>query len=85
MSDEAKKISVEHQKWMIQILKDHNGQCIYEDIVLEGERRHCDTVGALLKILKGKKAIDYSQMFLMYPMHKNEVIKLTNPDFDPTK
>jgi hypothetical protein len=85
MSEEAKRMSVDHQKWMIQCLKDNNGSATYETIVVEGEKHHCDTVGALLKILKGKKAIDYDGLFLMYPVHKNQVIKLTNPDFDPSK
>ena len=29
-----------------------------------------DTEGAMLKVLKSKKAIGFDQMFLMYPMHK---------------
>jgi hypothetical protein len=85
MSDEAKKISVTHQKWIIQSLKDGNGKATYEEIVEEGEKHHCDTVGAMLKVLKNKKAISYNQMFLMYPMHKNEVITLENADYDPEK
>jgi hypothetical protein len=85
MSEEAKKISVTHQKWIIQCLKDGNGKATYEEIVEEGEKHHCDTVGAMLKVLKNKKAISYNQMFLMYPMHKAEVITLENGDYDPEK
>lgn len=85
MSEEAKKMSIEHQKWIVKYLKEQGGTVTYEKVVLEGEKHHCDTLGAQLKILKGKKAIDYKQMFLMYPTHKDEVIKLVNSDFDPEK
>jgi hypothetical protein len=85
MSEESKKISVSHQKWILQTLKDNDGSCTYEKIVEIGELHHCDTVGAMLKILKGKKAIDYNQIFLMYPTHKNEVVTLKNADYDPEK
>ena len=87
MSDaqEAKKLSVAHQKWIIQCLKDNGGKATYHDVVEEGEKHHCDTVGAMLKVLKGKKAISYNQMFLMYPMHKDEIITLDNADYDPEK
>ena len=50
---------------------------------LIGEKHHCDTVGALLKILKKRKVIKYNQMFLMYPMHKDEVVTLKKPDYVP--
>ena len=42
-------------------------------------------VGAMLKILKSKKVIDYKGQFLMYPMHKEEKIKLLDPEYDPQK
>merc|ERR1711916_118334 len=80
---EAQKMSKNHQQWMIETLKEHNGSCSYEVIVEVGETKHCDTVGAMLKILKNKKVIDFNGLFLMYPMHKDEVITLKNPDYDP--
>mmetsp|Transcript_98533 Transcript_98533/g.136718 ORF Transcript_98533/g.136718 Transcript_98533/m.136718 type:complete len:90 (+) Transcript_98533:38-307(+) len=80
---EAKAASVGHQKWMIETLKSHDGKCTYEEIVEEGEKHQCDTVGAMLKILKNRKVIKYDQVFLMYPMHKDEVIELVKPDYDP--
>jgi len=83
MAAEAKEMSKKHKKWMIELLKSNNGSCTYEAIVEEGENQHCDTVGALLKILKTAKVIKYDQMFLMYPMHKDEVVTLVNADYDP--
>ena len=55
-----------------------DGKCTYEDIVQKGEEKHCDTVGAMLKILKRRKAIDFEGQFLMYPMHKAEIITLVD-------
>jgi len=80
---EAKATSVAHQKWILELLKANGGSCSYELIVEEGEKHHCDTVGAMLKILKNRKAIKFDQMFLMYPMHKDEVVTLVNEDYDP--
>ena len=41
-----------------------------------GEEHECDTVGAMLKILKKRKKIRYDRPFLMYPHHKNDIIAL---------
>ena len=46
-------------------------------------RRAGDTLAAMLKLLKRDKVLAYKQMFLMYPMHKDEVITLLNPDYKP--
>ena len=51
---------------------------MYHIITSVGETHECDTVGAMLKILKKKKKIQYDRPFLMYPHHKNDVIKLTS-------
>ena len=40
-----------------------------------------DTLAAMLKLLKKDKALAYKQMFLMYPMHKDEEVTLINPDY----
>ena len=37
----------------------------------------------MLKLLKRDKVLAYKQMFLMYPMHKDEIVRLVNPDYDP--
>ena len=58
-------------------------QCKYDDVVQEGEKHHCDTLGAMLKLMKRDKVLAYDQQFLMYPMHKDEIITLANPDFVP--
>ena len=47
------------------------------------EKHHCDTVGAMLKIMKKKKVIGYGPIFLMYPMHGDEKITLKKPNWDP--
>jgi hypothetical protein len=39
--------------------------------------KHCDTLGAMLKLLKKMKAIHFDGMFLMYDMHWPVEIKLT--------
>ena len=38
-----------------------------------------DTLAAMLKLLKRDKVLAYKQMFLMYPMHKDEEVTLINP------
>ena len=40
-----------------------------------------DTLAAMLKLLKKDKVLAYKQMFLMYPMHKDEEVTLINPDY----
>jgi hypothetical protein len=84
---DAKKISQAHKKWIIALLKeqgpDNEYTCSYDAIVQKGEEMHCDTVGAMLKLLKKAKVVDFEKMFLMYPMHKDETVKLINLDFDP--
>lgn len=84
MADEAKRMSKQHQKWMLDFLKENSGVVKYGTLVEEGEKHACDTVGAMLKILKSKNVIDYEGAFLMFPMHKDQDIKLLNADFDPT-
>ena len=64
-------------------LAEHGGKATYEVIVEVGETKHCDTVGAMLKILKNRKVITFEGQFLMYPMHKDAEITLLNPDYDP--
>ena len=40
-----------------------------------------DTLAAMLKLLKRDKVLAYKQMFLMYPMHKDEEVTLINPNY----
>jgi len=82
-AEEALHISHGHQKMILDCLKSNGGSCSYQILVDEGEKYHCDTLGAMLKSLKKKKVIEFDQMFLMYPMHKDEVITLKLNDFDP--
>ena len=49
---------------------------LYVCTVTVGEEHQCDTVGAMLKILKNAKKIKYDRPFLMYPHHKNDLISL---------
>ena len=44
------------------------------------DNKHCDTLGAMLKMLKKDKAIHFDGMFLMYDMHWPVIIKLTASD-----
>jgi hypothetical protein len=75
MAEEARAISASHQAWIIETLKaSDGGACTYEKLVEVGEEKHCDTVGAMLKIMKTRKAIKFEQIFLMYPMHKAEIV-----------
>lgn len=86
MADEAKLISQSHQLWILDTLKQSpNQECSYQKLVEVGEKKHCDTVGAMLKILKNKKVLKYEQMFLMYPMHKDEIVKLVDAKFNPSE
>ena len=75
-AQQAAEHSKAHQKWILDTLATSGGTCTYEKLVEVGEEHQCDTVGAMLKILKNRKAITYKQMFLMYPMHKDEVVSL---------
>eukprot|EP00808_Paulinella_micropora_P014254 g23856.t1 len=82
---ESKKLSQAHMKWICDTLRQNDNKCTYETLVKVGEEHHCDTVGAMLKILKNRKVIKYDQIFLMYPMHKDDIVTLLKPDYDPTK
>ena len=83
MAEEAAALSKQHQTWILETLKENDGKCTYEEIVKVGEEKHCDTVGAMLRVLKMKKAIGYEGMFLMYPDNKAEIVTLLNPDYNP--
>eukprot|EP00041_Stephanoeca_diplocostata_P039748 m.1637694 g.1637694 ORF g.1637694 m.1637694 type:complete len:104 (-) comp26024_c0_seq1:189-500(-) len=83
MADEAAEFSKQHQIWIVAYLKEHGGSATYHEVVEEGEKHHCDTLGAMLKILKNRKVIKYDQMFLMYPMHGEEVITLIDENYVP--
>ena len=66
MADEAKAISLGHKKWIMEFMKAlPEGKCTYEDLVQEGEKHHCDTLGAMLKLMKRDKVLGYKPMFLM--------------------
>jgi len=84
MAEEAKELSRRHQMWILETLKAAPEMTLtYEELVQVGETHHCDTLGALLKILKNRKVITYKEQFLMYPMHKAEKMTLIKPDYNP--
>ena len=58
------KHSKAHQKWILNTLQANNGKCSYEKLVEVGEEHQCDTVGAMLKILKNRKLIHFKQNLL---------------------
>lgn len=80
-ADDAAATSKAHKRWIVETLKEHGGACSYELIVEVGETKHCDTVGAMLKFLKNGKVIKFNQIFLMYPMHKDEIITLIDQKY----
>ena len=79
-AEKAAAHSKAHQKWILDTLRANNGKCSYETLVEVGEEHQCDTVGAMLKILKNRKLIHFKKMFLMYPMHKDEIVTLLSSD-----
>jgi hypothetical protein len=84
MADEAKQFSIAHQTWIVAALREApNNALSYDALVKFGEEHQCDTLGAMLKILKSRKAITYAQAFLMYPMHKDEIVTLIDVNYDP--
>jgi len=77
-------MSLGHKKWIVAFLKEKGNECSYDELVQEGEKHECDTLAAMLKLLKSKeKCIDFAGQFLMYPMHKDVKVTLTKPDFEP--
>jgi len=80
-ADEAAALSRAHQTWMVELLQEKNGSVSYEELVEVGEEKHCDTVGAMLKILKKRGVLTWEGTpFLMYPMHKDHIITLVDAD-----
>lgn len=75
-ANEAAEHSKAHQKWIVATLAANGGSCSYGELVEVGEEHQCDTVGAMLKILKNRKIIKYKPMFLMFPMHSAETVTL---------
>ena len=61
---------------MIDCLRESGNACTYEKIVEVGEEKQCDTVGAMLKLLKRDGVATFNGQFLMYPMHKDEIVTL---------
>ena len=60
-ANECAELTAGHMKWMIEFLEECGGKCTYQQIVDVGEEHHCDTVGALLKVLKNRCAIVISR------------------------
>lgn len=74
--EEARAASKAHKKWMIEFLQANGGKTTSGDMYEKGEEHHCDTTGAMLKLLKKDKVITFKPMFLMHPMHNAEEISL---------
>eukprot|EP00204_Picochlorum_oklahomense_P003049 CAMPEP_0118805300 /NCGR_PEP_ID=MMETSP1161-20130426/26955_1 /TAXON_ID=249345 /ORGANISM="Picochlorum oklahomensis, Strain CCMP2329" /LENGTH=86 /DNA_ID=CAMNT_0006734237 /DNA_START=52 /DNA_END=308 /DNA_ORIENTATION=- len=84
MSDEAKLISNNHKKWIVDLLRENNNEVTTELMYLEGEKHHCDSLGALLRSLKNSKVIDFPGLFLFdRDEDKQKIIKLLKEDYDP--
>mmetsp|Transcript_8968 Transcript_8968/g.11258 ORF Transcript_8968/g.11258 Transcript_8968/m.11258 type:complete len:91 (-) Transcript_8968:710-982(-) len=81
---EAKKISNNHKKWIVDLLRESNNEVTCEKMFEEGEKHHCDSLGALLRSLKNSKVIDFPGIFLFARAEDNDkIIKLINEDYDP--
>eukprot|EP00419_Tripos_fusus_P089142 CAMPEP_0172865334 /NCGR_PEP_ID=MMETSP1075-20121228/81351_1 /TAXON_ID=2916 /ORGANISM="Ceratium fusus, Strain PA161109" /LENGTH=90 /DNA_ID=CAMNT_0013714357 /DNA_START=12 /DNA_END=284 /DNA_ORIENTATION=+ len=80
MAEEAAETSKRLQGYMVDFLKVNNGSCSYGALVEEMEKHACDTVGAQLKILKKRGVLTFNGQFLMFPVHKDEVITLVQKD-----
>ena len=83
--EEAKKIQIEHKKWIVAFLQEkENNECSGEEMFQQGEEHHCDTLTALLRSMKRAKIIDYPGMILMdTASDRKKVIKLLILDYDP--
>lgn len=85
MAAEAKAISCMHQTTIFNFLKaekDAGKETKYGELVEEMEKHHCDTVGAMLRILKKRKVIKYEGLFLMFPAHKDYIITLRKDEYN---
>ena len=54
-----------------------------EKLFEAAEAAHCDVLAAALLSLKRAKAVKFDGMMLLMPTHKDVVVTLTNPDYDP--
>lgn len=54
-----------------------------EKLFQVAEEAHCDVLAAALLSLKRAKVVKFDGMMLLMPTHKDVVVTLTNPDYDP--
>eukprot|EP01126_Amoeba_proteus_P022710 TRINITY_DN228_c0_g1_i3.p1 TRINITY_DN228_c0_g1~~TRINITY_DN228_c0_g1_i3.p1 ORF type:complete len:103 (+),score=16.04 TRINITY_DN228_c0_g1_i3:158-466(+) len=55
----------------------------FNDLFIEADKQHCDVLTAALMSLKREKVVSYNGMMLLHPVHKDVVVKLDRPNFDP--
>ena len=81
-ANECAELTAGHMKWMIEFLEECGGKCTYQQIVDVGEEHHCDTVGALLKVLKNRCAIVISAGLHRHPSspHSSHSFSLQESD-----
>merc|ERR1712227_899350 len=89
-SASAASTAAEHQKWMIELLKENGGICTFEEVCKKGEEMNClrirckledATVFSVLKQLKQAKVVHFEHLLLQWPQHKDARITLLKPDF----
>ena len=54
-----------------------------ETLFQAAEEAHCDVLAAAVLSLKRAKAVKFDGMMLLMPVHKDVVVTLINPDYDP--
>ena len=64
-------------------LKANGNECAYSVLFDAAEAAHCDVLAAAVLSLKRAKVVKFDGMMLLMPVHKDVVITLLNPDYDP--
>ena len=75
MSNNAKRNLIIYE------LNKAGGEATYEALFQVSDSVHCDILAAALGSCKRDKAVTFDGMMLLYPTHKDVVVKLKNPDY----
>mmetsp|Transcript_34354 Transcript_34354/g.83138 ORF Transcript_34354/g.83138 Transcript_34354/m.83138 type:complete len:488 (+) Transcript_34354:179-1642(+) len=69
----------DHQKWIVDTLKENKNECTYGELVRAAKENQCDEIEGLLKILKTRNIIMYKHSLPSHPK-KNEIVQLLKLD-----
>ena len=61
----------------------NGNECTYGKLFEAAEEAHCDVLAAALLSLKRAKVVKFDGMMLLMPTHKDVLVTLTNPEYDP--